>query len=160
MKIGILADTHDNIVSIKKALNLFKERGIAFFIHAGDYVAPFSLDPYFELGFNFIGVFGNNDGEKMGLKEKSKGKIKEPPYWFNLSGKDFLIVHELNQIENLKASNLPPIVISGHTHKAEIKRANSTLFVNPGEAGGWLRGKATLAILELDKPTAEVIEIK
>ncbi|MCM8765970.1 MAG: metallophosphoesterase [Candidatus Omnitrophica bacterium] len=160
MKIGILSDTHDNLENINKALEIFREKGINFFIHAGDYVAPFSLKPYFEKGFDFIGVFGNNDGEKVGLKEKSKGKIKEPPYIFNLSGKDILIVHELTQIKELNQHSLPSVVISGHTHITEIKKEKNSLFINPGEIGGWLTGRATFAILDLEKMEAEIIELK
>ncbi|MCM8763575.1 MAG: metallophosphoesterase [Candidatus Omnitrophica bacterium] len=160
MKIGIISDTHDNLDNAEKALNLFKEQGVDFFIHAGDFVAPFSLKPYFEKGFDFVGVFGNNDGEIMGLKEKSKGKIKEPPFIFNLGDKEILVVHELSQIRNLNQHNLPAVVVSGHTHIAEIKKEKNTLFINPGEAGGWLTGRATCAILDLDKMEAEIIEVK
>ncbi|MCM8779123.1 MAG: metallophosphoesterase [Candidatus Omnitrophica bacterium] len=160
MKIGILSDTHDNLVNIEKALDLFKEQGINFFVHAGDYVAPFSLKPYFEKGFDFVGVFGNNDGEKAGLKEKSKGKIKEPPYIFNYGGKEILIVHELSQVKDLHLHNSPSVIVFGHTHIAEIKREEGTLYINPGEAGGWLTGRATFAILDLQKMEAEVMELK
>jgi len=159
IKIGVLADTHDNIININKALKLLKKRGINFFIHAGDYVAPFSLNPYFDQGFDFIGVFGNNDGEKLGLKEKSKGKIKEAPYLFNLRGKDILIVHDLNQTKNLNKASLPRIVIFSHTHKAEIRKETNTLYINPGETGGWLSGEATIAILDMDKDEGEIVKI-
>ncbi|MGE4358125.1 MAG: metallophosphoesterase [Candidatus Omnitrophota bacterium] len=160
MKIGIISDTHDNLENIEKILTLFKKEGINFFIHAGDYVAPFSLKPYFEKGFDFIGVFGNNDGEKTGLKEKSNGKIKEPPYILNLGGKEILVVHELSQIRELNQVELPHIIISGHTHIAEIKKEENRLFINPGEAGGWLSGRSTCAILDLHKMEAKIIEIK
>ncbi len=156
-KIGVLSDTHDNLDKINRALELLKKGGINFFVHAGDYVAPFALRPYFDRGFDFVGVFGNNDGERIGLREKSMGKIKDPPYLFNLSGREILIVHDLNQIRN--GNRLPGIVIYGHTHKAEIRKEKDSLFINPGETGGWFSGKATAAILDLDKVEAEIIEI-
>jgi putative phosphoesterase len=159
MKIGILSDTHDNIRNINKALDLFREKGINFLIHAGDYVAPFSIKPYFEKGFDFIGVFGNNDGEKIGLKEKSKGKIKEPPYIFSMAGREILVAHDLTQIKELDENSLPPVIISGHTHVAEIKKEKNSLYINPGEAGGWLTGRATVAVLDLGKMEAEIIEL-
>ena len=34
------------------------------------------------------------------------------------------------------------------------------LIINPGEAGGWLRDKCTIALLELETMAVEVIELK
>lgn len=160
MKIGILSDTHDNLENINKALEIFKEKGINFFVHAGDFIAPFSLKPYFEKGFDFVGVFGNNDGEKIGLKEKSQGKIKEPPYVFEIHGKKICVVHELSQIKKIEEDIFPSVVISGHTHIPEIKQEKKVLFINPGETCGWLTGRATCAILDLNKMEAEIVELK
>ncbi|MCM8786939.1 MAG: metallophosphoesterase [Candidatus Omnitrophica bacterium] len=160
MKVGILSDTHDYIVNINKALEVFKENNISFFIHAGDFVAPFSLNPYFEKGFDFIGVFGNNDGEKNGLDKKSKGKIKEPPFAINLYGKDILIVHDITTINYLSFSKTPSVIVYGHTHIAEVKKEKDILFINPGEACGWVTGKATVAIFDVEILKAEIIEIK
>ncbi|MCM8774549.1 MAG: metallophosphoesterase [Candidatus Omnitrophica bacterium] len=157
MKIGILSDTHDNITNINRALDWFKDKGISFFIHAGDYIAPFSLRPYFDKGFDFIGVFGNNDGEKEGLVKISRGKIFSPPYLFNLCKRDILIVHDLSQTKS-DTSNIS-IVIFGHTHKPQIFRKDKTLFVNSGEVCGWLTGRITIGILDLERIEAEIIEL-
>ncbi|MCM8824414.1 MAG: metallophosphoesterase [Candidatus Omnitrophica bacterium] len=157
MKIGILSDTHDNITNINRALDWLKNKGINFFIHAGDYIAPFSLRPYFDKGFDFIGVFGNNDGEKEGLGKISKGKIFPPPYLFNLYQRDILVVHDLSQAKP-HIFNIS-VVIFGHTHKPQTFREGKTLFINPGETCGWLTGKATIGILDLEKIEAEIIEL-
>ncbi|ODS31814.1 MAG: hypothetical protein SCARUB_03062 [Candidatus Scalindua rubra] len=42
MKIGIVADSHDNVPAIKKAVEYFNQSNVEFVIHAGDYIAPFS----------------------------------------------------------------------------------------------------------------------
>jgi hypothetical protein len=34
-----------------------------------------------------------------------------------------------------------------------------TLIVNPGEVGTWLYGKSTLALVDLNKMEAEIIEL-
>ncbi|MCM8819833.1 MAG: metallophosphoesterase [Candidatus Omnitrophica bacterium] len=160
MKIGILSDTQDYIFNINKALEIFKKNNISFFIHAGDFVAPFSLNPYFEKNFDFIGVFGNNDGEKNGLEKKSKGKIKEPPYTINIFGKDILVVHDISTINHHKLSKTPSVIVYGHTHTAGIRKEKDILFINPGETCGWVTGKATVAILDLENLNVEFIEIK
>jgi len=59
MKIGIISDTHDDIDNIKKAVKIFKDKGIKTVIHLGDIVAPPAIK--FFKGFKLIGIFGNNE---------------------------------------------------------------------------------------------------
>ncbi len=40
-----------------------------------------------------------------------------------------------------------------------IERRDGILLVNPGEAGGWLRGKSTVALLDPAALTAEIIAL-
>ena len=42
MLIGVIADTHDNMDKLKKAVDLFNERAVELVLHAGDYIAPFT----------------------------------------------------------------------------------------------------------------------
>jgi putative phosphoesterase len=63
MKIGIVADSHDNVPAIKKAVEYFNKSNIRFVIHAGDYIAPFSVKEFLRLKTKLLGGFGNNDGE-------------------------------------------------------------------------------------------------
>ncbi|RLB07482.1 MAG: YfcE family phosphodiesterase, partial [Deltaproteobacteria bacterium] len=45
MKIGLMADSHDHVPMIERACDLFNAEGVQMVIHAGDYIAPFSLRP-------------------------------------------------------------------------------------------------------------------
>ncbi|MDA3822520.1 MAG: metallophosphoesterase family protein, partial [Bacteroidales bacterium] len=56
MLVGIIADTHNELDLTQEALNIFKERGVDFIIHAGDMTSPQMLT-IFE-GFTFKGVLG------------------------------------------------------------------------------------------------------
>ena len=47
----------------------------------------------------------------------------------------------------------------GHTHQPEIRKEGQTLIINPGECGGWLYGKSTVAICDLKSQTAEMVEL-
>jgi hypothetical protein len=49
--------------------------------------------------------------------------------------------------------------VFGHTHKAEVKREGERLFVNPGECGGWLYKRSTVAILDLSELKVDFIEL-
>ena len=42
MKIGMMADTHDNLNNIKKAVEIFNQEKIDLLLHAGDFVSPFT----------------------------------------------------------------------------------------------------------------------
>lgn len=67
--IGVISDTHDNIEAIRLAVELFNSKRVELVVHAGDYVAPFTYAEFKGLNSKFLGVFGNNDGEKGGLRE-------------------------------------------------------------------------------------------
>lgn len=145
MIIGLIADSHDNLPKIKKAVQLFKKKNVTLVLHAGDYVAPFSFAPLKKSGIEFIGVFGNNDGEKQGLTKISEGKIKEGSLIIERFGRKIALAHELEEIDK---SQKYDFVFYGHTHNFEIKSEDNTLYVNPGECGGWLTGKSTVAIID------------
>lgn len=78
MRIGLIADTHDNVPMVEKAVALFNREGVSAVFHAGDYVSPFSV---------------------------------------------------------------------------------KTLMVNPGECGGWLRGRSTVAIADLETQQGEILDL-
>jgi len=159
VKIGIISDTHDNMPKIKEAVSIFNMKQVEFVIHAGDYVAPFSIAPLDDLKCDYIGVFGNNDGEKAGLTKKSKDRIKVPPHHITLGNREIIILHDPNDLDNLIKSQNYDIVIYGHTHNPVIERHNKTFVINPGECCGWLSGKSTVAILELNDLTAEIVNV-
>jgi len=52
------------------------------------------------------------------------------------------------------------VIVHGHTHEARAYRKGRTLIVNPGEACGYLSGKATIAVLETKEREVRVIRLK
>lgn len=162
MKVGVVADTHDNLPMIKKAVEVFNAEECRFVIHAGDYCAPFALDPFSKLKCRWIGVFGNNDGDKKALAMKSNGLIVEHPYRYDLSDKKVLITHELDDIDDLEGileRGEYQLLIYAHTHKVDIRKTKHTLVVNPGECGGWLYDISTVAIVDLMKMEAKEVRL-
>ncbi len=156
MKIGIIADTHDNIAAIQKAVSFFNTQDLKYVIHAGDYVAPFSLKELMRINAKLIGVFGNNDGERRGLKNICRN-IHEPPFDLLLEGKHIMITHMMESLSGRSKKNTD-IIISAHTHIAEVKGGNP-LYVNPGECSAWLYGKSTVAVLDIETSCAEIIDL-
>jgi putative phosphoesterase len=159
MIIGIISDTHDNMVQIRKAVDLFRERRVEHVIHAGDFTSPFTFRVLKELACGFTGIFGNNDGDKLLLHSISEGRVYNQPHTFVLDGKKIVLIHEHHIAEALADSGHYDLVVYGHTHKPEIRKTVKTLIVNPGEAGSWLYGKSTVAIVDISSLTAEVISL-
>ncbi|KAF0144130.1 MAG: phosphodiesterase [Nitrospirae bacterium] len=156
MLLGIMADTHDNLPMTKKAVELFNGRKVDYMIHAGDFTSPFTLKLFSELKCRYAGVFGNNDGDKLLLQERSEGSIKNQPLMLTLDNKKIVVVHEHHTVNALADSGHFDVVVYGHTHEPLVKR-NAALLINPGEVCGWLYGKPTAAILDLNKMDAEII---
>ena len=69
MKIGIISDSHDHRDNIIKAVKYFNDENVGMVIHAGDIVSPFTEKEFKKLESKMKAVFGNNDGEKFGLKK-------------------------------------------------------------------------------------------
>ncbi|MEW6002379.1 MAG: metallophosphoesterase [Nitrospirota bacterium] len=159
MLVGIISDTHDNLIQTGKAIDLFNERKAEYVIHAGDYTSPFTLKLFKELDCKYVGIFGNNDGDKLLLLERSEGNIHNQPYIFTLYKKRIIVLHEHHIVDALADSGHYDVVIYGHTHKADIRKVKNTLIVNPGEAGTWLYGKSTVALADLEKMEAEIVEL-
>jgi hypothetical protein len=159
--IGIMADSHDNLNRIKQAVSLFKDAGCSLVIHAGDFVAPFSARELASLNCPVRAVFGNCDGERKGLEKTIQlfGEIKEAPLTFKHTGLIFLVAHLNTSLERYFKSPEPEydVVIFGHTHKPEILTGKRPLLINPGETGGWLSGKSTVALLEPKTLEAEIV---
>ncbi|OGP55108.1 MAG: hypothetical protein A2Y65_10025 [Deltaproteobacteria bacterium RBG_13_52_11] len=160
MQIGIMADSHDNVPMIKRACELFNTHGVQMVFHAGDYIAPFSLNPLNQiLQCDYRGVFGNNDGEQLGLQRIADGRIHPTPSEFAVGEWQVLVAHEMSILEAVASSNRYRLVVYGHTHRPEVQRVGHVLVVNPGECGGWLSGRCTVAIACLDTLEADIINL-
>lgn len=170
MLVGVISDTHDNLEAVDKAVKVFKEKRVEMVLHLGDIIAPFTLARFKENGIEkLIAVFGNNCGERLGLKRVASEHgyiINEPPHILELEGKRILMLHgwgpiqhTRNLVESLARSGDYDIILYGHTHQVDVRRVSGTLVVNPGEACGCLTGKKTIAVLDVKTLNVEVIEL-
>lgn len=157
MIIGIISDTHDNLPQIEKAVKLFNREKVGFVLHAGDFIAPFTIDKLKKLSCEWLGVFGNNDGEKKGLRAKSEGRIRNPPLRVKLSGSKITVIHDRDTIDLEKEK--ADLIIFGHSHKVEFGKKYGKLIINPGECSGWISGKPTVAVVDLETFTAKIHKI-
>ncbi len=158
MRIGVISDTHDNLNAINKAVKFFNSEQVDLVLHAGDFVSPFTLMMLKELSCKLIGVFGNNDGDKLMLKKMSEGSIYNSPHTINLGDKRAIISHEL-PLEALIQSQYYDLIVFGHTHQVDSRVVDKTIIINPGECGGWLSGNSTVAICNLDEKKTQVVTL-
>lgn len=155
-----MSDSHDNMNAIKKAVDFFNGKNVAIVLHAGDYVSPFTAQEFGKLKMKLVGVFGNNDGDKPYLLEKFKniGDLHQDFVELELGGGKVVLMHQPKFVDELLTSKKYDIVIYGHTHKIDIRK-NTALVINPGECGGWLTGRSTVAILDTKNLAPEIIEL-
>jgi hypothetical protein len=158
--LGILADTHDHLDRIALAVQLLKKEGAEGLLHLGDFVAPFALKGVLKFGGPFYAIYGNNDGEKKGLKNVFP-ELRDGPTVFEIGGRKLGCAHSVEEIPGHFRAECDG-VFYGHSHtRVHIPRsAGKALELNPGEGCGWLTGKPSLAILNLDAMTARILEIE
>ncbi|MEM2970757.1 MAG: metallophosphoesterase, partial [Candidatus Bathyarchaeia archaeon] len=125
MLIGLIADTHDNLPMVEKAIKKLNIENVELVLHAGDYVAPFVIPKFRDLKAKLIGVFGNNDGDKELLKkrfsENERLEIRGNFAEINIGKAKIALLHGSEE-ELLRAiinSGNFDVVVHGHTHKAE-----------------------------------------
>ena len=168
MLVAVISDSHDNRENILKAVSIMNERHVDALIHCGDYCSPFTKNWFDKLNDNikqnFHGVFGNNDGDPVFLRQ-NLGKIckfVENGYELLLEfdGKKIYVAHmpKPGVLEALAQSGKFNYVLSGHTHAIVNKKIdNEVIILNPGELCGYLTGKGSFAIIDTEIDYAEII---
>ena len=133
--LGIISDTHENEEAIKKAVAILKEKNVDFVVHCGDIISPPMLEFFKGLKMRF--VFGNNDGEKIGLNAKAKEfgfeEITEEKE-FEYKNKKFYVYHGTSKekLEEKIKSNKYDYILTGHTHVKRDEKTGKTRIINPG----------------------------
>jgi len=161
MKIAVIADTHDRLPTLRRALAMFKRMGVDAVLHAGDFVAPFAakllVDPKLAPDAPLHCIYGNNDGERAGLK-KTLPMVQDGPWRGQLGGRTVVMHHFIDWFKPGETDGAD-VVISGHTHEVVNETQDGVLYLNPGECCGWLTDRCTVALLDTDTLRAEIIEV-
>jgi putative phosphoesterase len=133
--LGILSDTHENVRTINQAVAIFKERSPAVVVHCGDIISPPVLERFSGLPLRL--VFGNNDGERSGLKKKCAElgfEQIEDSLDFEVDGKRIFVNHGTDPrvVDRAVSSQEYDYVLHGHTHVRRDERVGRTRIINPG----------------------------
>lgn len=159
--IGIISDTHENEEAIRKAVEIFKKSNVDFAVHCGDIICPPMLEHFKGLKMKF--VFGNNDGDRDSLNNKSKELGWEEvtdEKEFEYRHKKFYVYHgtSRNKLDEAIKSNKYDYILTGHTHVKRDEKIGNTRIINPGAL--FRIYPKTIVLLDADKDRLEFIEIK
>ncbi|GAG53344.1 unnamed protein product [marine sediment metagenome] len=157
MRVGVVSDTHDRLPMIDRALALLAECGAEALLHPGDLVAPFAAQRLKRWPGPLFVIYGNNDGERAGLKEILPD-IQDGPLSVELGGRNILLHHFVDWCRPEQIARAD-VIVSGHTHGCTNEHRDGKLFLNPGECCGWVTGRCTAAVLDTDTLSAEIIDL-
>lgn len=160
MKVGVLADTHDSRESADEALRLFVREGVEAILHLGDVCSPHTLASLCASGIPLVGVFGNNDGDRWGLQAATGSAFHAGPHMPVVGGRRILMAHSFDGLQGeIGEGGRFDLILFGHTHRPLTMRVGKALVLNPGEACGFVYGRSTCALVDLDSMEARILEL-
>jgi uncharacterized protein len=163
MKIGIIADTHDETDQLQAALEILRAEGVETLLHCGDVCGTHILRML--EGFDVWIAQGNMDGDfklTQAVEEVfGRGRLA----WLQrpaLDGTSVAMIHGDNEeaLQNLVASGGYAYVFHGHTHGRRDQTVGRTRIINPGPLGGRHPQHYSFCILDLDTGEARFVELE
>lgn len=140
---------------------MLKDMNIDMLLHAGDFIAPFAakmlIDPQIAPQVPLHCIYGNNDGERAGLKNILPQLVDGPLHV--QAGDCNIVMHHWIEWFKPGDTDNAHVVISGHTHQIVNETKDGILYLNPGECCGWVNNRCTFAVLDSASRTAEIFDI-
>ncbi len=158
MKIGVVADTHNNLANVREIVALFNAAGVDRVVHAGDITQAKTLDVLAGLEAPLYGVYGNNDVERESLEAGARAHgfvFQDPPLHLHWAGRRIVVVHDPRDLAALPAGDL---ALHGHTHMHRSERQDGRLVFNPGECAGHMKGWNAIGVVDLERLEADVLK--
>ena len=160
MLLGILSDTHNDVVRTKQAVDVLRVEGAESLIHCGDLSIPEIVEVCSCLPFYF--VFGNHDSDMVPhLKDAAAGHGATCLGWGGemiLAGKRIAVVHghlTMDLKPLLEAE--PDYLLSGQAHYPQDFRQGATRRINPGTL--FRAEEFTVALLDLAQDELRFVAI-
>ena len=163
MQLGILSDTHDNLVNLLAVLEICRERGIDTLIHCGD-LAGLEMVSHFE-GFRTLYTLGNMDFASGAIKKRFEkmhpdnfvGLVFEGQF----NGVPVAATHSHieGKVMDLVRSQRYQWVFHGHTHQKRDEVVHGVRVVNPGALGGLSKEPRSFCIVNLAAEAVEFVKV-
>lgn len=153
MKVAIVSDSHDHWQNLKQAIAGANQAGCTALLHAGDLIAPMGVQMLAEFRGQVHYVWGNNEGEKLGI---SRAIDKLPNVILHgremsleLDERKIYMNHYPHISQMAAATGEYDVAIYGHDHLYFEEKKDHTLLLNPGELCGYRTKQATFMMLDL-----------
>lgn len=137
-KLGVISDTHGQILETREAVAIFRAQGVEKIIHCGD-IGGVGIVELFE-GIETHFVLGNTDGDSRMLREAVSASGGVMHGWFGtLQWGDrnifFLHGHQSRRFNEALDAEQYDLICYGHTHQPAFHvhgARGTTLLLNPG----------------------------
>ena len=162
MRLGVLSDSHDDLVNLEIALADYRRRGISQLIHCGDLIS--AATARLLAGFELIYVDGNMDRESAEiyrtLRELDPHNIALPTFEGEIAGVSIAVTHgdDPGELARVIRSGIHRFVFAGHTHRRRDETIGSTRVFNPGALGGLQFESRSYSVVDLASGETETIE--
>jgi putative phosphoesterase len=157
MRIGVVSDTHNNLTSVTRIVELLNEAGVDRVVHTGDITQAKTLEVLARLDAPLHGVYGNNDwGEREALESAAARyeiALVDPPLHLEWADRRLTVVHDPRDFEPIlhptTGSEAPCLILHGHDHRYRFEQRAATTIFNPGECAGHMKGRNAIGIIDL-----------
>jgi putative phosphoesterase len=159
MLVGIISDTHGHVRNTLEAIERLRDAGVDQIIHCGDIGSPEIVKLLDDWPTHF--VLGNVDQDVAELQ----AAIAKRDHTFHdrfgsleIEGKRIAFLHgdDSRRWHSTVNEGTWDLVCYGHTHKAETRRVNKTLVLNPGAV--FRANPKSVAVV--DVPTLKIVFLK
>ncbi len=172
MKLGIISDTHDQLESIIRVIDLFKKNNIKKIYHCGDWIKFSTVKYFFSLcpsNIPLTSVVGNNQFNPHFIQQINKQSwninIKQNFNYDIVEDLKIAVYHgHINKkLNSLLTSQRYDLVCSGHTHIAKVEIMTNTIHINPGTTADRVRSshskKPTCCIFDTVDKSSEILQL-
>lgn len=135
MQLGILADTHNELVRTRRAVQMLLDAGAEALVHCGDLATPPILEALAAVPSWF--VFGNHDADMAPALQKAAAdhgpKCLEWGGVFAFEGRIIAVSqgHMTADVRRVLAEK-PNYLLTGHSHAASDQWIGTVRRINPG----------------------------
>ena len=134
MLIGIMSDSHDNFPGLIQARQIFEERGAELMFHAGDVIAPGMCYAFEGCKIELKLVYGNNDGDRVGLKRdfaKVGAEFLDDFGEIEIDSIKIALLHGTYEplVRGLVESGRYDVVVRGHDHHVNVVKGETLLIL-------------------------------
>jgi putative phosphoesterase len=160
MRIGIVSDTHGHLAGTWDAVRMLESLEVEAVLHCGDIGTPEVVECFTRWPTHF--VFGNCDYDRDILRAaiESRGLVCHDEFGqIELAGRRIALLHghDARRMHRVLSEASHDLVLSGHTHVANVEQRGEMLLVNPGAI--YRANPHSVAFIELATLEATIVPL-